>query len=49
LPVKKADTGIDAEGTFASFIEGDVISNLDIHRGKVLKLIPDKRSETEIR
>ena len=32
LPVKKANTGIDADGTFRNFIKGDVIANIDIHR-----------------
>jgi hypothetical protein len=32
LPVKKANTGIDADGTFRNFIKGDIISNIDLVR-----------------
>jgi hypothetical protein len=32
MPVKKANTGIDADGTYKHFIKGDVISNIDINR-----------------
>lgn len=31
--MKKANTGIDPEGTFEHFIKGDVVSNIDVHRG----------------
>jgi hypothetical protein len=32
MPVKKANTGIDAEGTYKHFIKGDIISNIDLTR-----------------
>jgi hypothetical protein len=36
LAVKKANTGIDPEGTYSKFIKGDVIGNIDVHRGGAL-------------
>jgi hypothetical protein len=30
-------------------VKGDVVTNIDLHRGKVLKLGGEKRSETELR
>lgn len=31
LSIKKANTGIDPEGTFKNFIKNDVISNIDVY------------------
>jgi hypothetical protein len=33
LSVKRANTGIDAEGTYAHFIKGDLVGHIDVHRG----------------
>jgi hypothetical protein len=32
LPIKKANTGIDAEGNYRHFIKGDICSNIDVFR-----------------
>jgi hypothetical protein len=33
LAVKRANTGIDPDGTYQNFIKGDVVGNIDVHRG----------------